>query len=285
MGNIIFNDKVLSSDEIKIDVEDRGYQFGDGVYEVIRIYNGKLFASKPHLNRLFESAEAIELNVPFTLEEIENRLIELIKKDQLTFGTVYLQLTRGVAKRNHAFPTEAISPTFLAYTSEKPYEGERKQGIKAILTEDIRWLRCNIKSLNLLGNILAKQKAVNAQCMEAFQHRDGIITEGSSSNIMLVKDGMIQTHPANHLILNGITRQVVKQICKAEGIPFIEDPFTVEDLFAADEIFYTSTSVEVTPVIELDGKTIGSGQIGPMTHRLQALFRAEIEKQCGRLVD
>ncbi|MDM5360145.1 D-amino-acid transaminase [Peribacillus sp. ACCC06369] len=283
MGKIIFNGDLKSRSEVKVDIEDRGYQFGDGVYEVIRVYNGELFAGDMHLNRLMDSAKLIQMKVPFTVAEIKARMKELITEDQLKDGIVYMQLTRGASPRTHSFPTTEVEPVFVAYTKEIPYTGKMKPGVKAVTTDDIRWLRCNIKSLNLLGNIMAKQQAVEAGCDEAIQHRDGTVTEGSSSNVSIVVDGLIKTHPATNLILNGITRQVMLKLCTDHGIPYVEEAFTVEDMMAADEVLYTSTSVEVTPIIIIDGQSIAAGEPGPITQRLQKLFSEEIEKQCGTL--
>lgn len=283
MENVIFNGDILDRSDIKIDIEDRGYQFGDGVYEVFRVYNGKLFAVDMHFNRLIESAKFLSINIPFTVNELTIKLEELIVRDQLKFGTVYMQITRGVSIRNHAFPGENVETVFIAYSNPLPYAGEEKPGVSVITTEDVRWLRCNIKSLNLLGNILAKQQAVEAGCAEALQVRDGKVTEGSSSNVAIVVNGILKTHPANHFILNGITRQIVIQLCKANEIPYIEEAFTVEEMLDADEVFYTSTGVEVTPIVKVDGKVIGNGKIGPVTRQLQILYRIEIEKQCDKL--
>ncbi|MGE6378734.1 D-amino-acid transaminase [Peribacillus muralis] len=281
MGKIIFNGEIKSRSDVKVDIEDRGYQFGDGVYEVIRVYNGELFAGNMHLNRLMDSARLIQMKVPFTVAEIETRVKELISGDQLQEGIVYMQLTRGVSPRTHAFPTSDVEPVFVAYTKEIPYTGKLKPGAKGITTDDIRWLRCNIKSLNLLGNIMAKQVAVEAGCDEAIQHRDGLVTEGSSSNVSIVVDGTLKTHPASNLILNGITRQVMLKLCADHGIPYAEEAFTIADMMAAEEVLYTSTSVEITPIITIDGQTIATGNPGPVTERLQQLFADEIERQCG----
>lgn len=283
MGKVIFNNKIIDHSDVHIDIEDRGYQFGDGVYEVIRVYNGKLFAVEMHLKRFMESTRLLSITMPYTAEELQAECEELIAKNQLQFGIIYMQLTRGASPRNHAFPAEEVKPVFVAYTKEMPYTGEMKPGIHAITTEDVRWLRCNIKSLNLLGNILAKQQAVEAGCGEALQHRNGTVTEGSSSNVAIIVKGMLKTHPANDLILNGITRQVVLQLCKSNGIPYVEEAFSVEELLTADEVFYTSTGVEVTPIVKIDGKVIANGEIGPTTRQLQTLFRKEIERQCGVL--
>ncbi|KWW20107.1 D-alanine aminotransferase [Peribacillus simplex] len=283
MGKIIFNGEIKNRADVSVDIEDRGYQFGDGVYEVIRVYNGELFAGDMHLNRLMDSARLIQMKVPFTVAEIETRVKELISEDQLQDGIIYMQLTRGVSPRTHAFPSSDVEPVFVAYTKEMPYTGKMKSGVKGITTDDIRWLRCNIKSLNLLGNIMAKQMAAEAGCDEAIQHRDGLVTEGSSSNVSIVVNGTLRTHPASNLILNGITRQVMLKLCADHGIPYVEEAFTIEDMMAAEEVLYTSTSVEVTPIINIDGQTIATGAPGPVTKRLQQLFSAEIERQCGSI--
>ncbi|WLR56018.1 D-amino-acid transaminase [Mesobacillus subterraneus] len=284
MEYVIVDGEVLDRNIAKVDIEDRGYQFGDGVYEVIRVYNGKMFTGKEHLNRLVESAEKIRMKLPYSSEELETKMEELISKNELDTGIVYMQFTRGTSPRNHVFPGENVAPTFVAYTRKvaRPVEPMGK-GVSSIIDEDIRWLRCDIKSLNLLGNLLSKQKAAEAGCFEAILHRGETVTEGSHSNISIVKDGVIITHQANNLILNGITRQKVLEICSNEGIPFEERAYTLDELSSADEVFSSGTTVEVMPIVEIDGKTVGNGQPGPVTRNLQNLFKAEIESQCGKL--
>ncbi|MCM3708838.1 MULTISPECIES: D-amino-acid transaminase [Cytobacillus] len=286
MEYVILNGDLIERSEAKVDIEDRGYQFGDGVYEVIRIYNGKMFTGDEHLERLLESGRKIELNIPYSKDELKQMLIEMIERNNLEQGIVYMQFSRGTSPRNHAYPSAEVSPVLTAYTREttRPISSMRN-GVKAILIEDIRWLRCDIKSLNLLGNIMAKQKAAQSGCFEAIQHRGDIVTEGSSSNIGIVKDGTLYTHPATNLILNGITRRKINEICRENGITLEETAFTKEDLLAADEVFMSSTSAEVTPIIEIEGKLIGNGSPGPITHKLQKLFEEAIEKQCGSLTD
>lgn len=281
---VVIDGNFLEREKATIDIEDRGYQFGDGVYEVIRVYNGKMFTSSEHLDRLWNSADSIGITIPQTKEELKGLLEQLIDRNQLLLGTVYLQYTRGIAPRKHPFPSADVKPTLVAYTKKVGRPEEKLQaGIKAIQTEDLRWLRCDIKSLNLLGNLLANQKAAEAGCDEAVLNRDGRVTEGSHSNISIVKDGKVYTHPADNYILNGISRRVMLEICSREGIEVIEKPFTVEELQGADEIFLTGTTVEVMPVIELDGKSAGGGKPGPLTRKLQDLFKTEIENQCGSL--
>ncbi|PAE24613.1 D-amino-acid transaminase [Bacillus sp. 7894-2] len=286
MEYVILNGDLIERSEAKVDIEDRGYQFGDGVYEVIRIYNGKMFTADEHLERLLESGRKIELSIPYSKDQLKQMIIEMIERNNLELGIVYMQFSRGTSPRNHAYPGTDVSPVLTAYTREttRPVESMRN-GVKAILIEDIRWLRCDIKSLNLLGNIMAKQKAAQSGCFEAIQHRGDTVTEGSSSNIAIVKDGTLYTHPATNLILNGITRRKINEICRENGIALEESAFTKEDLLAADEVFMSSTSAEVTPIIEIEGKLIGNGSPGPITNKLQNLFEEAIEKQCGSLTD
>jgi D-alanine transaminase len=284
MEYVIVDGQVMDRSAAKVDIEDRGYQFGDGVYEVIRVYNGKMFTGKEHLKRLVESAEKIRMKLPYSPEELESKMEELIAKNELQTGTVYMQFTRGISPRNHVFPSNEVAPTFVAYTRNvaRP-EDSMEKGVRAILDEDIRWLRCDIKSLNLLGNLLSKQKAAEAGCFEAILHRGETVTEGSHSNISIIKDGVIITHPADNHILNGITRQKVLEICGKEQIRFEERAYTLEELNAADEVFSSGTTVEVMPIVGIEGKPVGNGEPGPVTRSLQELFKAEIERQCGKL--
>lgn len=286
MEFVILNGEIIKHSDAKIDVEDRGYQFGDGVYEVIRVYNGKIFTVQEHLRRLEKSLTDIEISLPLILGQLREKLEELVLKNKLDNGMIYLQVTRGVAPRNHAFPTEVTAPTFVAYVNEieRPIESFQS-GVKTIITEDLRWLRCDIKSLNLLGNVLAKQKAVQEGCNEAILHRGQEVTEGSTSNVFIVKNGVVITHESNHYILKGITKEVVLQVCARQNIPVEERTFTLEELAQADEVFLTSTISEVMPIIEMIGKRTAAGFPGPVTRKLQALFEEEIEKQCGTLAE
>jgi D-alanine transaminase len=280
----LLNGTIIKRSEAKVDVEDRGYQFGDGVYEVIRIYNGKMFTLAEHLNRFVRSAESIGISLPYTNRQLMDQLEELRTKNNLETGNIYMQVTRGTAPRNHVFPTGNVPPTLTAYTIKgvRPLES-LKTGVKAILTEDIRWLRCDIKSLNLLGNLLAKQKASEQGCYEAIQHRGQDVTEGSSSNIFIVKNGTVITHESDNLILKGITKDVILEICIKNNIPVQERTLSLAELDAAEEVFLSSTTAEVMPVIEINGKKIKAGTPGPVTQKLQTLFEKEIEKQCGAL--
>ncbi len=282
MDFVIMNGELINRREAKVDIEDRGYQFGDGVYEVIRVYNGKMFTATEHLERLISSGKKIRMNIPYTVNEMKDMLLELVEKNNVSCGTIYMQVTRGVSSRNHAFPSNDVMPTFIAYTNQvKRPEENMKSGVKTVLHDDIRWLLCDIKSLNLIGNLLAKQHAVESGCYEVIQHRNGIVTEGSASNVSIIKDGKVITHPADHLILNGITRQVMLKSCLENDIPFEERAFTLEELTQADEVIVSGTTTEITPVVEIEGKKVGDGSPGPVTKKLQSLFKQEIEKECG----
>lgn len=282
MSWVIFNGEIIERKDAKVDIEDRGYQFGDGIYEVIRVYNGKMFALDGHLERLFRSTESIGISLDYSKEQLAGMLETLIKRNNLQLGTVYMQVTRGVAHRTHAFPAGKVTPMLVAYTNElaRPMD-KLEKGVKTILTEDIRWLRCDIKSLNLLGNVLAKQKAVESGCYEAILHRSGEVTEGSSSNIYIVKNDLVITHASNHYILKGITKDVVLSLLAEKGIPVEERTFTIQELQQADEVFLTSTTSEVIPVIKIGNQPVGDGAPGSITRQIQSLFTLEIEHQCG----
>ncbi|PTX53896.1 D-alanine transaminase [Melghirimyces profundicolus] len=276
---ILFDDKFIPRNQARVDIEDRGYQFGDGIYEVIRVYGGKMFCLEAHLRRFAKSASEIRMELPHSPERLQILLEELVRTNGLTEGNVYLQASRGTAPRNHPFPEHCRSQV-VAYTMEasRPLQ-TLKEGIRAITDRDIRWLRCDIKSLNLLGAVLAKQNAVDRGCQEAILHRDGRVTEGSSTNVFMVREGTLITHPADNLILHGITREVVLELAREEGIPVREEAPSVEALFRADEVFITSTTMEVAPVISIDGRTVGEGSPGPVTRRLQNAFEKQIGKK------
>ncbi|WP_379970523.1 D-amino-acid transaminase [Ectobacillus sp. sgz5001026] len=261
-----------------ISIEDRGLQFGDGIYEVIRIYDGAFHLLEPHLSRLYRSMNAIDIHPFFTKDELIHSLYELVKKNQFTgSGYVYLQISRGVQPRNHHYSDE-LTGTFYAYVGkmERPV-AKMQTGIKACTVEDIRWLHCDIKSLNLLPNVLARTNAERTGYDEAlFVRGNGIVTEGSSSNFFFVKDGTLYTHPADNLILNGIARQHVLSLAEALSIPVKEEEFEVANVLEADECFFTSTGIEVTPLIQLDGVTVGGGTLGPISKQLQVAFEESI---------
>ncbi|MGE7980829.1 D-amino-acid transaminase [Solibacillus sp. NPDC093137] len=279
MSFSLWNDQIVKNEEVLVDKEDRGYQFGDGVYEVVKVYNGELFTATEHIDRFYDSAEKIRITIPYTKDKLHQLLHQLVEANNIDTGHVYFQITRGAGPRNHIFPGDDVKPVITGNAKENPRPLENfEKGVKATFVEDIRWLRCDIKSLNLLGAVLAKQEAYEKGCYEAILHRDEIITEGSSSNIYGVKEGVLYTHPANNLILNGITRQVIIKCAAEIGLTVNEQAMTKEQLLAMDEVIVSSTTSEVTPVIEIDGTVIGNGTPGEWTRKLQAQFETKIPK-------
>jgi D-alanine transaminase len=254
---ILYNDRFVSSEDIHVAFLDRGYYYGDGIYEVFRIYNGILFEQEAHLARLTRSAEAVRIPLPCSLSELVERLERLVALNGINEGTLYMQITRGEGTRALPFPLDT-TPVLIGYCTEvlRPLDVMR-DGITAITLPDIRWLRCDVKSLNLLPNVLAKQEAVERGYTEAILHRNGVVTECSASNIMIVKKGTIYTHPANHYILHGITREVVFKLAEQEGIQMEQRLFTLEELHDADEAFICGTTVEITPIVSIDNQLVG----------------------------
>lgn len=277
MSKILMNNEITDRSNL-IDIEDRGYQFGDGIYEVIGVYNGVPLMMAEHLVRLSRSAKEIKLNLTYSIKNLEKKLLELIKLNQVEEGIIYLQVSRGIAPRWHEFPNLNVPSVTVAYTREEDRMTEiEDNGAKAILTEDIRWLRCDIKTLNLLPNVLAKQKAVEENAIEAILHRGDIITEASTSNVFIVKNGEVLTHPATEMILNGITRQKVLQICKGLNLTLHEKIYTIDDLINADEVFITATRLDIVPILKVDDYTIKSGQPGTITKAILQEFRSVID--------
>ncbi|GAB4073877.1 D-amino-acid transaminase [Barrientosiimonas marina] len=266
-------------DDLTYPFEERGLQFGDGIYEVIRIYQGSFYLLTEHVNRLFRSAAAIKLQLPFSKQTITNQLQELLAKNAMTTdGIVYLQATRGSAPRTHAFPAADTPANVYAYVKDMPRKREEIiNGVSAITQRDIRWENCYIKSLNLLPNVLAKQEAQENGCFEAILERDGRVTEGSSSNLYLVKDHHIYTHPATNQILNGCVRMRVKQFAADLEYPLTEEAFSPEAIANADELFLTSSTSEVMPIVMVNGKPIADGQPGSITRQLQTAYEADAQ--------
>lgn len=277
MAKIWLNNQLIENEDASVSIVDRGFQFGDGIYEVIKVYNGAIFTAEEHVDRFYRCADELRIVLPFTKDKMHKMLYDLVEENELDTGHIYMQLTRGAAPRTHFFPGEDTVATFIAYTeiAGRP-EKNLQQGVKTIFDADIRWLRCDIKSLNLLGAVLSKQKAHEQDCYEAILHRDGIITEGSSSNVYGIKDGIMYTHPINNLILSGITRYVLMQCCEEIGLQVIEEPMTCAQALEMDELLLTSTTSEVTPIIQVDAEVIGDGTPGQWTRKLQQAFEAKI---------
>lgn len=268
---VLWNEEIVDESEVKIDIEDRGYQFGDGIYEVIRIYDGYMYMEKEHLDRLWVSAEKIRMTLPFTREELSQRLHRLAQEVGLENARVYFQVTRGTAKpRLHDFPNpKEVQPVLMAdiQPASRP-SAKQNIGIRAGFVEDKRWLHCDIKSISLLGNIMALDEAQQKGYDEAVLVRDGIVTEASASNLWMVKDEVLYTHPDGNLVLPGIAKIKIRELVKALGIELKEETFTEKELLAADECFKTSSVAEIMPIIEIDNQTIGDGTPGKVTKKL-----------------
>ena len=274
-----FNGQFLELSEIKLSPFDRGFLFADGVYESIRTYNKKLFRYEDHLARLRRSLK--ETRIEFKeINALENIIYELmIKNDIEDEAVAYLQITRGSAiPRTHSFPQEKISPSiFISVQNLKENLEEQTKGVKVILQEDVRWLRCDIKSTSLLPVVLASQKATEENAAEAILVRDGLFTEGTHTNFFAIKNETVYTAPKSRLILEGITRKVVLEFCDKFKIDYREEFIEKDELKSFDEFFITSTTKEITPVTEIDYWKINQGNPGKITMSLQSLFKKIVE--------
>ncbi|SFB39139.1 D-alanine transaminase [Lentibacillus halodurans] len=278
MNKILYKDQIMERTNI-VDIEDRGYQFGDGIYEVIGVYDGEPLMMDEHMERLARSARELKLPLPASISELKNKLMQLVEANGLEEGIIYMQVSRGTAPRFHEFPDPKTPAVTIAYTREEARESDVEvRGASAVLAEDIRWLRCDIKTLNLLPNVMAKQKAVENNAVEAILHRGDIVTEASASNVFIVKDGELYTHPANHYILNGITRRKIIDLCGALHLTVHEESFTVDELLNADEVFVSATKLDIIPILKIGGDTIGSGDPGEITGKIVQAFRSLYKK-------
>jgi D-alanine transaminase len=260
-----------------VHIEDRGYQFADGVYEVLAVVGGRLLDEEPHLARLARSLGELRILAPVSDRVLKIVLREVVRRNGVRDGIVYLQITRGVAPRDHAFP-KSPKPTLVVTSRRKKPADPRigDEGISVITIPDIRWQRCDIKSVALLPNVLGKQLAKEAGAFEAWQvDRDGFVTEGTSTNAWIVTaDRTVVTRQADHAILNGVTRLVVLDIIRREGYLFVERPFTVAEAKAATEVFLTSTTVDLLPVVSIDSEPVGEGVTGQLSRTLRAGYLA-----------
>lgn len=278
MPNIAFvNGRWSSISAAKVSVEDRGFQFGDGIYELIRTYQGEIFHIEEHLSRLEASAKEIEITLPYTAAQLK-RIIRLgCRKSGFPDVKIYIQVTRGAAPRLHSFPKKIKPTVVMTFREFEPLPLKlREEGVAVISTPDIRWARCNVKSLNLLPNVMGREQAFRAGAFEAIFIRDGKVTEGAGSNLFAVIGRKIITPPTGPYILSGITREVVLQIGKENGLEMRERELKQSQLYAADELFLTGTTVEVLPVVRLDGKPIGAGRPGVKTQFLCRAFQEQI---------
>ena len=273
---------VCNLSEATVPLEDRSYLFGDGVYEVIKIYNKKPFFLKSHLKRLQNSAEAIEIKIPHSIEDIERSIFDLIEKSACVEGYLYMQISRGSAKRDHLLP-QGTKSSMVMYVRELSSPGslEEIQPADCITYPDERWFNCYIKSVNLLPNVIARHKADEKGAVEAIFYRPGgIVTEGTRTNVFAVIDGIVRTHPESRLILSGITRMIALEILGTMDIKISEEAFNLEELKNASEVWTTSTGMEILPVARIDGQPVSDQVPGPVCHELIKRFWRKVEETC-----
>lgn len=283
MSRVVYvNGSYVPEDQGKVSIFDRGFLFADGVYEVTAVIAGRLVDYDPHLERLERSLKEIEMAWPCSKAELRQMHEELIKRNKLDEGIIYMQVTRGSADRDFKFPKESKS-TLIAFTQvQKILDNPHAvTGVKVVTIPDIRWARRDIKSVMLLAPVLGKQKAYEQGAFEAWMIEDGRITEGTSSNAYIVKDGKVVTRPLSNSILAGCTRRSLFRMAKEHGVTIEERLFTPDEAYAADEAFLTSASNFVLPIVEIDGKRIGGGQPGPVVRTLRKIYLDEVQAQAS----
>jgi len=275
MSEIVYlNGEFMPLEDARIPVLDRGFIFGDGVYEVIPVYSGHPFRLPEHLQRLQHSLDSVRLANPMSDAEWTKLTHETVARNQGNDQSVYLQITRGVARRDHAFPRD-VSPTVFMMSSPlvTPAKELVDHGVPAITATDYRWLKCNVKSVSLLGNCLLRQSAADAGAAEVVMFRDGYLTEGSSSNVFAVSKGKLLAPPKNHLILPGITYDVVLELAAANRMPLEVREIPEQEVRAADELWLTSSTKEVLAIATLDGKPVGTGKPGAVFRKIHQLYQ------------
>ena len=265
------NGRYVPHREAQVHVEDRGYQFADGIYEVIAIHQGRFVDELPHLDRLDRSLRELRIEQPMPRAALRVAMRELVRRNGIEEGIVYMQVTRGVARRDHPFPAAAKPSIVMTVARRRPPDpGILETGIRALTVPDIRWGRCDIKTVALLPNVLAKQQAREAGAYEAWLVADdGTVTEGSSTNAWIVtREGALVTRPVGNEILSGITRASVLKLVAEEGIELVERPFTLDEARTAREAFITSATSYVTPVVQIDDAVVGNGKPGSIARKL-----------------
>jgi len=279
-GLVWLNGEILDFASAKVSVEDRGFQFGDGVYEVVRVYQGKPFALKEHLERLQRSAREIELPLPLSLADLAAAAEDLIARAGIAEAELYIQLTRGAARRNHLFPSDTPPTLVMTVRQVRLIPPElREQGIRALTVPDERWARCDIKSICLLPNVLAKERAHRAGAFEALFVREGVVTEGTSSNVFAWTGEELVTPVADHRILSGITRSFVLRLAQQHGYRTVERDLPLAELKSAREVIIAGTVTELLAVIAIDGEPVGEGTPGPIFRQLYAAYRNMIAER------
>ncbi|MCV6636429.1 D-amino acid aminotransferase [Candidatus Albibeggiatoa sp. nov. NOAA] len=271
MSIAYLNGTFLPLEEAHVPVLDRGFIFGDGVYEVIPVYSGRLFRLDAHLRRLNNSLDSIRLSNPMSNAQWAAALEQVVAENGGGDQSIYLQVTRGVAKRKHNFPDETHHTVFIM--SDPLVDMPPSEGVKAITLDDIRWQLCHVKSIALLGGVLLRQQAVEQGAAESILLREGYVTEGAASNVFVIKDGAAFTPPEGPFILTGITRDLIIESMQAANLTCKEAQITEAELRNADEIWLTSSTREILPVVELDGKPVGNGQIGTVWQQAWDLYQ------------
>ena len=274
MNTVYLNGEFLPLEEAKVPVLDRGFIYGDGIYELIPVYAGRPLRLKEHLARLQRSLDAIRLANPHTDAEWAALIGSMIARNGSGDIYVYFQITRGVAKRDHAFPKDTPPTVFMmASPLPTPPREQVENGVACVTMQDNRWLRCDIKAISLLGNVLLRQAALDAGGAEAVMFRDGLLTEGSASNILVAREGRLLAPPKDHLILPGVTYDLVLELDAKYGVPFEVREITEAEVRSADELMLTSSTKEVLAITQLDGKPVGNGKPGPIFRQLHGLYQ------------
>ncbi len=271
---VYLNGDFMPIEEARVPVLDRGFIFGDGVYEVVPVYGRQPFRWSQHYTRLERSLGRLRIDNPFDADGWRGLVDALIARHPWDDQFIYLQVTRGVAKRDHAFP-KGVTPTVFGMSSALPLVPAQQlaHGVSAVSLPDERWLNCDIKSTSLLGNVLARQSAIDAGAAECVMYRDGFLTEGSSSNIWVVRDARVLAPPRDRLILEGIRYGLLQELCESQGLPFEMRPISRTEVESADELMLSSATKEVLPITRLDGRPVGSGEPGPVFARLHAAYQ------------
>lgn len=275
---VYFDGRYILKSEVVVSPDDRGFLLGDGIYEVAAAYDGRFVALERHMDRLRNSLRESRLGeeVADPLESVFTGLLERNGFSESGKVMVYLQVTRGVAPRTHAFPKKPVRPTVYAYAAPFPDMGDFSVGVGAIVRPDFRWSRCDIKSISLMANVLENQRAKESGAFEAILVRDGVVLEGTHTSIFGVGGGEVRTAPLSNLILPGVTRAIVIDLCRDNDIALREEPMSEDELRRAEEVFLTGTTTEVVGIVSLDGKPVGDGKPGPITVRLENLYSGVI---------
>lgn len=280
MTSVVYlNGSFLPRSEAKLSVDERGFLFGDGIYEVTRAVHGNLFEADRHLKRMWRGVRELRLNFQMSSADVLDAHRRLLRDNGFTTGEayVYLQITRGAAPRTHHFPPADTPVTvFMSATPFVPPDDKRATGVTAVTYPDYRWTRCDLKTVNLLPAVMAKQFATDHGAWESVFVRGAVLTEGSHTNVFGVIDGELRTYPNSNLVLPGVTRDVVVELAHELGIPVAETPIYVHEVAALDELFLTGTTSDVMPIVTLDGRPVGKGSPGPIARRLHAALAARL---------